>query len=141
MGWKGRRRGRQKVAGNFCLPFRRPAVANFVARHSNLAPRNDRVVDCVRVSPFWSHPDVLEFTLKGYSARESPSARRTRETEKERGRRERGEGRGRIYGAKGKGIERGEGRSEIAGAQALYDDGGFARKSQCSATSSARIRC
>lgn len=69
MGWKGRRRGRQKVAGNFCLPFRRPAVANFVARHSNLAPRNDRVVDCVRVSPFWSHPDVLEFTLKGYSAR------------------------------------------------------------------------
>lgn len=27
-----------------------------------------------------------------------------------------------------------EGGSEIAGAQALYDDGGFARKSQCSAT-------
>lgn len=34
-----------------------------------------------------------------------------------------------------------EGRGEIAGAQALYDDGGFARKSQCSATPSARIRC
>lgn len=84
MGWRRvvDEAGRQKV-GNFCLPFRRPAVANFVARHSNLAPQNDRVVDCVRVSPFWSHPDVLEFTLKGYSGRESPSARRTRETEKE----------------------------------------------------------
>lgn len=33
-----------------------------------------------------------------------------------------------------------EGRGEIAGAQALYDDEGFARKSQCSATPSARIR-
>lgn len=105
---------------------------------------------CVGVSPFWSHPDVLEFTLKGYSVRgrvrQSPldedelvSVEQTKRRDEQRERPTKEKVR-RVTESEKSGTRK-EGESRNSGAQALYDDGGFARKSQCSATPTARIRC
>lgn len=62
MGGSSRGAGGCQASSNFSLPFQCSTVANSGARHSNLAPTRG---SHIRVSPFWSHPNVLEFTLKG----------------------------------------------------------------------------
>ncbi|TGZ55909.1 hypothetical protein DBV15_06054 [Temnothorax longispinosus] len=103
--------------------------------HSNLASP-DRLASM----PFWSHPNVLEFTLKGSSlgcgdqigARGPVESARSSST--------------RVGAEKLRGMGVGKENSRVkwrrvrnSRAVALYDDGGFTRKSQCSATVLARL--
>lgn len=112
-----------------------PSVANSRARHSNLP------FGRLASMPFWSHPNVLEFTLKGCSegaggqigprglaegARSSSTAGSGVTSWTEWGKR--------IQGWNGGGERVRNSRA------AFYDDGSFTRKSQCSATVLAACR-
>jgi len=110
------------------IPF-----GNSRARHSNLASP-DRLASV----PFWSHPNVLEFTLERVQLGWRPdrsegpveSARSSSPVEAEKLREMVGKENSRVKWQ----------RVRNSRAVALYDDGSFTRKSQCSATVLAACR-
>lgn len=110
MGHEGSRAGRA-LAGKFPAIPVVPPVANSRARHSDLTPPRR-----LASTPFWSHPNVSEFTLKGCQSGWPESVRLARSL-RDRHRRRRREKR--IQGRAGRRGCCGGGREEYSSSGAL----------------------